>query len=58
MYRILYFGPFAFSMGNLTWSNILDGGPASALIPNLISIGISIIFMAIPYKGFFNVLIK
>lgn len=59
MYRILYIGPFIFSLGNLTWSNLIKGGgPQSAIIPNLIAISISAVFMLIPYKGFFSRLIK
>lgn len=59
MFRILYCGPFVFSLGNLTWSNLIPGGgPYSSIIPNLLSIGLSVIFMIIPFKGFFNNCIK
>ena len=59
MYRALETGPFVFSLGNLTWSNLVtDGGPKSALLPNLIALVISGVFMFIPYKGFFSYLIK
>lgn len=28
MYKLICFGPLVFSLGNLTWSNLLpDGGP-------------------------------
>lgn len=55
IYRVLYFGPLIFSLGNLTWSNLLtEGGPQTAIIPNLISIGLSSVFVLVPNKYFFS----
>lgn len=54
MYQILYFGPLFFSVGNLTWSNLLsDGFPKSALVPNIISIAFGVLILFLPYKSIF-----
>lgn len=59
MYQVIYFGPLVFSLGNLTWSNLLaDGAPKSALVPNLIAVGLSAFFAALPYKIFFSTIIS
>ena len=59
LYRIIYFGPLTFSLGNLTWSNLLkEGGPYSAIIPNLISVALSAVFVLVPNKYFFSKLLS
>lgn len=59
MHQVIYFGPLVFSLGNLTWSNLLvDGAPKSALVPNLIAVGISTVFAVLPYKVFFSLIIS
>ena len=59
MYQIIYFGPLVFSLGNLTWSNLVpDGVPDSALIPNIISLALSAVIIFLPYKSIFEAIFK
>lgn len=48
-YQIIMFGPLLYSLGSLTWSNFIPGGvPTSALLPNLIALGVSIVILILP----------
>lgn len=43
-----------FSIGNLTWSNLLQGGfPDIAIVPNIISLCFAVIIWLLPYKVIF-----
>jgi hypothetical protein len=54
MYQLIYAGPLLYSIGSLTWSNFFpDGIPKSALLPNLVAVGISILILLIPYNIIF-----
>lgn len=59
MYQMIYLGPLFFSLGNLTWSNLLAKGfPESALIPNIISTAVSVLILFLPYKAVFIILFE
>lgn len=48
-YQVIQFGPFLYSIGSLTWSNFMPGGvPTTALLPNLIALGISLLIVILP----------
>jgi hypothetical protein len=50
MYQMLYFGPIAFALGNLTWSWFLpDQSFRNAVLPNLISLGMGVAMFILPY---------
>lgn len=49
MFQIIYMGPILYSLGSLTWSNFFpEGTPKSALLPNLVALGISCLIFIIP----------
>lgn len=49
VWRMIFLGPFVFSMGSLTWSNLSPNGiPEEALLPNLVCIGISVLLYFMP----------
>jgi hypothetical protein len=49
MNEIILFAPLIFSLGNLTWSNLIsEGFSKESLVPNLISIGLSIVILLFP----------
>jgi len=49
LYQIIYLGPLVYSLGSLTWANFdPKGGPPESLIPNLISLGISVFIILVP----------
>lgn len=49
LYQLIYMGPLAYSLGSLTWSNFFpDGTPKSALLPNLVALGVSVFILLIP----------
>lgn len=49
-YQLLFFGPVAFALGNLTWSWFLpDQSFRNALLPNLIAFGLSLVMFMFPY---------
>ena len=51
VFRVTSFCPIIYSLGSLTWANFSpEGSPASALLPNLIALGISCILFVLPYK--------
>lgn len=49
-YQIIMFGPLLYSLGTLTWSSFLPDGflNSTALIPNLIAVGISVLIVILP----------
>lgn len=52
IYKIIFFGPLIYSLGSLTWANIDPNGiPPEALVPNLISVGLSVILILIPMNA-------
>ena len=51
VYQFVHFGPFIYSLGSLTWSNFMPNGiPENALIPNLITLGFSVLIFVVPIK--------
>jgi hypothetical protein len=54
MHQLIYLGPLVFTLGNLTWSNFLGNGPNAALIPNIISLGLSLVIAVFPYEIVFT----
>jgi hypothetical protein len=51
LYQLIFFGGVAFALGNLTWSWFLpDQSFRNALVPNLISLGISLVIFIFPYE--------
>ena len=57
MYQMLFFGPIAFALGQLTWSRFISEEnfkTAPILILNLISAGIGLIAFIFPYDIFIN----
>ena len=59
MYQLIYFGPVIFSLGNLTWSNlVVDGTPETALVPNIISLVLAVVIWLMPYKIVFSFLFE
>lgn len=61
MYQLIYMGPLFFSLGNFTWSHFLteeqdyDADPAR-LIPNIISVALSVIIFILPYRLIFELI--
>ena len=56
MSKIIFLGPVVYSLGSLTWSNFFPGGiPASALLPNLIAMGISVLILIFPLSLIFPI---
>lgn len=52
MFQLIICGGVAYSLGSLTWSNLIPGGiPKSALIPNLVALGISLTMILLPYNA-------
>ena len=52
MFQLILLGGFIYSLGSLTWSNFLPNGiPKEALLPNLISLGISLLVFVLPYRA-------
>lgn len=52
-YQIIMFGPLLYSLGSLTWANFMPGGvPTSALLPNLIALGFSLLLILLPLDTF------
>lgn len=52
VYQIIYMGPLIYSLGSLTWSNFSPNGiPPEALIPNLVSVGFSVILLVVPFQS-------
>jgi hypothetical protein len=59
MSQLIFLGPVVYSLGSLTWSNFFPGGiPASALLPNLIALGISVITLIFPISLIFSCFIE
>ena len=59
MYQLLFLGPMVYSFGSLTWSNFFpEGIPKSALVPNLIALGISIFLSIFPINMMFESCMK
>jgi hypothetical protein len=53
LYQLLFFGPVAYALGNLTWSWFLpDPSFRNALVPNLIAAGLSLILFIFPFDLF------
>ena len=51
LYQLVFFGAVAFALGNLTWAWFLpDPSFRNALVPNLISLGLSLIILIFPYE--------
>ena len=52
VWQIIHLGPLLYSLGSLTWANFLpEGFPKSAIVPNLISLGFSILLVLVPIKS-------
>jgi hypothetical protein len=52
MFQLIIFGSIIYSLGSLTWSNFMQGGiPKTALLPNLIALGVSIAIFLLPYRA-------
>ena len=55
MGQIIFLGPIVYSLGSLTWSNFFpDGTPKYAIVPNLISLGISVLMFIFPLSIIFS----
>lgn len=51
LHQLIFFGPVAFALGNLTWAWFLpDESFRSSLVPNLISLGLALIIFIFPYE--------
>lgn len=51
VWQIIHIGPLLYSLGSLTWANFLpEGFPKSAIVPNLIALGFSILLIIVPIK--------
>lgn len=52
VWQIIHLGPLLYSLGSLTWANFLpEGFPKNAIVPNLISLGFSILLVLVPIKS-------
>ncbi len=59
MSQLIFLGPLVYSLGSLTWSNFFPGGiPASALLPNLIALAISVITIIFPISLIFSCFVE
>jgi hypothetical protein len=55
MCQLIYLCPLVFGLGSLTWPVFMtDGTPKSALIPNLITCGISVLLFIVPLEAICN----
>ena len=59
MWQLIYGGGIVYAFGSLTWANFLPGGiPASALIPNLVALGLGILIALFPYGVIYSCLFR
>lgn len=59
MWQLVFIGGIVYAFGSLTWANFLPGGiPASALIPNLVALGIGVLIALFPYGSIYSCIFR